>query len=250
VAEHDPTAYGRHIADDYDRLYERLAPDTDQAVACLAELAAGGPVLELGVGTGRLALPLAARGLSVHGVDASPEMVARLRAKPGGDRVAVELADFTTLDLGTEFALVLLAVNTIYALPSQDAQVAVFQTAARHLRPGGVFVVDAWVPDLGRFRGGQALRVLDVAEDAVVVEAALLDPVGQRMTTTKVVYGDDRVRLFPANHRYAWPAELDLMARIAGLRLRSRWSGWDRRPFTADSTMHVSVWARPGPPSG
>lgn len=239
---HDPTAYGAHIAGDYDEVTGLLVGDTDAAVDALAELAGGGPVLELGVGTGRLALPLVARGLAVHGVEASKEMVDRLRDKPGGEHVDVTVGDFTDLQLDETFPLAVLAYNTVYALPTQDAQVACFATVAAHLRPGGRFVLDAWVPDPAAFRGGQLLRTLAVDGADVVLEAARLDPVAQRMTTTKVRLRGGQVRLFPANHRYVWPAELDLMGRLAEMRLEHRWGSWHREPFTASSTHHVSVY--------
>lgn len=240
---HDPEAYGRAIAGDYDALYaERL--DTAAAVDCLTDLADGGPVLELGVGTGRLALPLAARGLAVHGMDSSPEMVDLLRAKPGGAELPVTLGDFSDLHVDERFTLVVLAFNTIFALPSQGAQVGCFAVAAEHLRDGGRFVVEAFVPDPTRFPAGQMVRPYRIGADAVVLEVGEIDPVAQRMTTTKVRLGPDGVRLYPANHRYAWPAELDLMARLAGLRLEERWGGWERAPFTAASTHHVSVYER------
>lgn len=241
---HDPEAYGRAIAADYDSLYDDTL-DTEGAVACLAELAAGGPVLELGVGTGRLALPLAARGLAVHGVDSSPEMIALLRAKAGGPDLPVTVGDFADLDLSEDFALVVLAFNTIFALPTQEAQVACFAIAAQHLRPGGRFVIEAFVPDPTRFTQGQMVRTYAIGVDQVILEVGEIDPAVQRMTTTKVRLGPDGIRLYPANHRYAWPCELDLMARLAGLRLDRRFAGWDRAPFTGASTHHVTVYERP-----
>lgn len=241
---HDAEAYGRAIAADYDALYAETL-DTAAAVGCLADLAGAGPLLELGIGTGRLALPLAARGLDVHGVDSSPEMVARLRAKPGGADLPVAVGDFAEVRLQERFTLVVLAFNTVYALPSQDAQVDCFAAAAGHLLPGGRFVIEAFVPDPTRFAQGRMVRTDSVGGDAVVLEVGEIDPAAQRMRTTKVRLGADGVRLYPANHRYAWPAELDLMARLADLRLVHRWAGWDRAPFTAASTHHVSVYERP-----
>ena len=244
---HDPTAYGASIAEEYDQLYEGVL-DTDAAVACLAELAEGGAVLELGIGTGRLALPLAARGLHVHGVEASPVMVERLRAKPGGADIPVTVGDFT--DVSEEavtgpFSLVVLAFNTIYALPTEEAQAACFATAARHLGPGGRFVVDAWVPDPGSFVDGGAVSLRYVTADRLSLDTARIDPGPQRMETVQIVLTDGQVRLFPANHRYAGPAELDLMARAAGLRREHRWAGWNREPFDVGSRTHVSVWRKP-----
>lgn len=241
MTEHDPAAYGAAMAPLYDTIYH-AAFDTDGAVEQLARLAEGGPVLELGIGTGRLALPLAARGLEVAGIEGSPDMAAVLRAKPGGDALPVTIGDFATATAEGSFALALLAVNTIYALPDQDAQVATFANVARHLRRGGRFVVEAWVPDLGAFSGGQAVRPLMITADRVVLEVAELDAVAQVLTTTRVHATDDGVRLLPAVHRYAWPSELDLMARLAGIRLERRWADWRDTPFTAASTAHVSVY--------
>ncbi|WP_233257670.1 class I SAM-dependent DNA methyltransferase [Micromonospora sp. S4605] len=239
----DASAYGRHVAAVYDDTYAHLDPAG--AVERLAALADGGPVCEFGIGTGRLALPLLARGLTVAGIEGSPEMVAGLRAKPGGDRVEVALGDFAQTRVPGEYALVVLAFNTVFALPDQAAQVACFRNAAAHLRPGGRFVVEAWVPDPGAFRAGSALRPVRVAEDEVLLEAAVLHPAEQRMTTTKIRLTDGGVRLLPANHRYAWPAELDLMAELAGMVREHRWAGWAAEPFTDDSREHVSVWRRP-----
>jgi SAM-dependent methyltransferase len=236
MVQHVPGAYGRHTAADYDDLAERLAPDTDAAVATLAALAGDGPVLELGIGTGRLALPLAGRGLEVVDVEVSEEMVALLRGKPVGDAIPVILGDF-------EFTLVVLAHNTIFALPSQDAGGVLRQLAA-HLRAGGRFVLDAGVPDVAAFSDGRSVRPLAVDADEVFLETATIDPVAQRMTTTEVRLRDGDVRLFPANHRYAWPAELDLMARLASRRLEARWGSWEREPFGAASSRHVSVYVR------
>ncbi|MGS2617555.1 class I SAM-dependent DNA methyltransferase [Micromonospora sp. LZ34] len=239
----DASAYGRQIADVYDEAYAHLNPDA--AVDRLAALADDGPVCEFGIGTGRLALPLVERGLTVAGIEGSPEMVAGLRDKPGGDKIEVAVGDFAQTRVPGEFALVVLAFNTVFALPDQAAQVACFRNAAAHLRPGGRFVVEAWVPDPGAFRAGSALRPVRVAEDEVLLEAAVLHPAEQRMTTTKIRLTDAGVRLLPANHRYAWPAELDLMAELAGMTREHRFADWSGRPFTDDSREHVSVWRRP-----
>lgn len=244
MPDFDPTAYGGAVADLYDELYEGFF-DTDAAVGCLRELAGGGSVLELGVGTGRLALPLAAGGLRVHGVDASDAMLALLRAKPGGADVATTQADFSKLELGEQFRLAFIALNTIFALPSQDAQVGCFQCVAEHLEAGGRFVVEAFVPNPGRFQEGQTVRLRHMTEGHVALEIARIDPSIQFMYTNQVHLRSDGMRVHAANHRYAWPAELDLMARIAGLALEDRWQDWNRTPFTATSQFHVSVYRKP-----
>jgi SAM-dependent methyltransferase len=239
----DPAEYGRQAAPGYDELHIELDPSA--AVATLADLAGGGPVVEFGIGSGRLALPLAGRGLAVHGIEGSPDMAELLRNKPGGRDVPVVLGDFAQATAGEDFQLAFLAYNTIFALPSQDAQVDCFVNAARHLRPGGQFVVEAWVPDVGAFRNGAAVRPVQVSGDRVELEVANLHAAEQTMLTTKVHLSETGIRLIPANHRYAWPSELDLMARIAGLRLRHRWENWQRDPFVDASTTHVSVWEKP-----
>ena len=243
MAEHDPTVYGRRIADEYDEHYEDHL-DTEGAVSRLAELADGGPVLELGVGTGRLALPLAERGLEVHGIDSSEAMLDRLRGKPGAERLTLSTGDFVETDVPGPFGLAILAFNTIFALPDQDAQVRCFEATGRRLRPGGRFVIEAWVPQLERFTTGSAVSVRILRDDRVSLDVARIDPVQQRMETTQVSFRDGDVRLFPANHRYAWPSELDLMARLGGMGLESRHQDWRLTPFNAHSTTHISVYRK------
>jgi SAM-dependent methyltransferase len=243
----DAAAYGRAAAQDYDALHAGLDPAA--AVRTLAELADGQPVVEFGIGTGRIALPLAERGLEVHGIDGSPEMIAGLRGKPGGDKIPVTIGNFTDAVAGTAFGLAVLAVNTVYALPSQDAQVECFRNAARHLRTGGRFVVEAWIPDLSAFRNGTAVRPVQIESQHVELEIARIYPAAQVMLTTKLHLSEGGTALIPANHRYAWPSELDLMARLAGLRPAYRWQDWERTPFRDESTAHVSVWEKvPGGP--
>lgn len=241
----DPAAYGRQAAPGYDELHAELDPSA--AVETLADLAGGGPVVEFGIGTGRMALPLAGRGLAVHGIEGSPDMADLLKSKPGGQDIPVVVGDFAKVTAGHDFRLAFLVYNTIYALPSQDAQVGCFVNAARHLRPGGRFVVEAWVPDIGAFRNGTAVRPVQVSGGHVELEVANLHAAEQTMLTTKIHLSERGIRLIPANHRYAWPSELDLMARIAGLRPLHRWENWQRGPFRDASTTHVSVWEKPAP---
>ena len=244
MAEHDAAEYGSFIADDYDTIYGN-AFDTENAVDRLAELADGGPVLELGVGTGRLALPLVERGLTVHGIDGSEEMLDLLRQKPGGERISTTVGDFSTVRLEppAQFSLVVLAVNTIFALEDQEAQCRCFATAAHHLRPNGRFVVEAWVPE--NLPAGQSLRPRKLSPGFVGLVVGDHDPSTQTLSTTQIVLGGDLgVRVFPVVHRYAWPSELDLMARLAGLALESRWADWSGARFGPLSTNHVSVYRR------
>jgi cyclopropane fatty-acyl-phospholipid synthase-like methyltransferase len=237
--------YGDRWADVYDTwVRARLdAAGTQAMVDLLAELAAGGRVLELGIGTGRIALPLAERGLEVHGIDASEAMVAKLRAKPRGDAIPVTIGHFADVDVDGAFDLIFVVFNTIFALGSQEDQIRCFSNAAKHLTAQGLFVLEAFVPDVTRFDNGQALRALRVSADEVGFEASLHDPVTQTVKTQHVVVSEAGTRLQPVHIRYAWPTELDLMARLARLELRERWGGSDRAPFTASSGTHVSVYA-------
>jgi SAM-dependent methyltransferase len=212
---------------------------TRQAVDTLAELAAGGRVLELAIGTGRLALPLAARGLAVHGIDASEAMVAKMREKHLGASIPVTIGDIAEIAVAGSFDLVVLAFNTLFNLTTQDDQVRCFQNAARHLAEGGVFVVEAFVPEP---QSRQSVRAEHLTTDAAVLEASIHDPVRQTVLYQYIVFGDGGARLYPVPMRYAWPSEMDLMARLAGLALRERWGAWDRSPFTAESKSHVSVY--------
>jgi SAM-dependent methyltransferase len=246
MAEYDPASYGDQIAAVYD-LWHQDQLDTAGAVERLAELAGAGPVLELGIGTGRLALPLAARGLEVEGIEASPTMLVELRAKAGGTSIPVTLADFTAVPVAGRYRLVFAAFNTLLALPSQDAQVRCFQAVAEHLTDDGRWVIEAVVPDLSRFASGQASTVTRVEANGVVVAAARIDPVEQLLFEHHLLLTDAGVRLYPLQLRYAWPAELDLMARLAGLRLEARWADWRGSPFGAASAQHVSVYRRDHP---
>jgi len=238
-----PATYGDRIAETYDELY-RDALDTDGAVEALAELAAGGPVLELAIGTGRLALPLAERGLEVHGIDASERMVAKLRAKPGGEAIPVTMGDFADVGVDDTYRVIFVAFNTLFALLTQEDQLRCFANAAEHLADGGVFVVEAFFPDLARFDRYQRAQVNHVEVGRVGIEASRHDPVEQRVDSQYIVFSEEGTKLFPVSVRYAFPSELDLMARLAGLRLRERWGGWRREPFTAESGRHVSVYGR------
>ena len=221
---------------------EQRALDTDAAVAFLAELAGSGPVLELAVGTGRIGLPLVGRGIEVHGIDASEQMVARLRSKPGGERVHVTMGDFADVPVEGRYALVYVVFNTLFALQTQEAQIRCFQNVAAHLADDGVLVVEAFVPDLARFDRGQRIETERVTTDEVSLEVSRHHPSEQRVESQRIIVREDGIRLYPVQIRYAFPAELDLMARLAGLQLAERFGGWRREPFTASSEMHVSVY--------
>jgi SAM-dependent methyltransferase len=241
MADYDETTYGERIADVYDTLTE-VPTDTDEAVALLAELASGGRALELGIGTGRLALPLHARGIEVEGIEASAAMVARLRSKPGGREIPVTMDNFAELTVDGRFALIFVAFNTFFALLSQEEQLRCFASVAAHLEPRGTFLVEAFVPDLSRFDRGQRLHAMDVEMERVRVDVARHDPVTQRIFAQHMVFTETGTRFYPVRLRYCWPSELDLMARLAGLRLESRWGGWLKQPFDAGSGKHVSIY--------
>lgn len=231
--------YGERVAGVYDDWHSEYDAS---AIEMLAELAGSGKALELGIGTGRIALPLAAKGIEVHGIDAAASMISRLQSKPGSERITVTQGDFAEVAVEQEFALVYVVFNTFFALDSQEAQVRCFRNVAARLSDGGCFVIEAFVPNLNRFTGDQVNWATKVTSDVVELDVGRHDPVTQRVVSQKVVITDGNVRLYPVQIRYVWPAELDLMAQLAGLRLRERWSGWRREPFTAESSKHISVY--------
>ena len=241
----DDGYFGERVAATYDEDGTGMfAPEiVDPAVDLLAELAGGGAALELGIGTGRIALPLAARGVRVAGIDSSEPMVARLRAKPAGDALEVAIGDFSTTRVPGEFSLVYLVFNTIFNLVTQDAQVACFANAAAHLAAGGRFVVETMVPDLQNLPVGQTIIPFRAEPDGISFD--VYDVVTQRFSSQHYLFQEGRVDAFPFEFRYAWPSELDLMARLAGMALEHRWDGWRRAPFTRLSRSHVSVWRKP-----
>lgn len=240
---YDARTYGERIAGEYDDFFGAVF-DVDATVDFLTELADGGPCLELAIGTGRIALPLAARGLDVRGIDASTAMVDRLKQKPGGDRIPVSIADFADVDVEGTFTVVFVVFNTFFALTTQDDQIRCFQNVAKHLTENGVFVIEAFVPDPTRFNQHQRMQVDSVDVDEAILEASRHDPVHQRVDSQRIVVSSGDIRMYPVRLRYAWPAELDLMARLAALQLRERWGGWRREPFDSRSTSHVSVYGR------
>jgi SAM-dependent methyltransferase len=236
--------FGEEIAAGYDDSSdERFQPAAIAPVVdLLAELAGDGAALELGIGTGRIALPLAQRGVEVHGIDLSSAMVARLRAKPGGDEIPVVLGDFATARAGGTFSLAYLVFNTIQNLTTQDAQVACFENVAAHLEPGGHFVIEVGVPNLRRLPPGETVRAFALEPTHVGFDE--FDVARQGLVSHHFELIDGAWRSHSVPFRYVWPSELDLMARIAGMTLVERWSGWRREPFTSESTSHVSVWRK------
>jgi SAM-dependent methyltransferase len=237
--------FGEQVAATYD---DDESAEFDHAVidataGFLAGLAGSGPALEFAVGTGRIALPLAARGVPVHGIDMSRAMVARLRSKPGGDGVGVTIGDFATARVPGSYSLVYLVFNTIMNLTTQDAQVTCFASAAAHLQPGGCFVIEVMVPELRKLPPGQDTVPVRVTGTGVAFDR--YDTATQAMSSNYLEVTGDRGSYQSIPFRYAWPTELDLMARLAGMALRERWSGWAREPFTSESGKHISVWQKP-----
>jgi SAM-dependent methyltransferase len=237
-----PASYGDRVADVYDELFH--PSDTEAAVSFLADLAGSGPALELAIGTGRLALPLAGLGVAVSGIDASEAMVAKLRAKPGGEQIPVAIGDFGDVDVDGSFSLIFIAYNTFFVLLDPAAQHRCLERVAAHLAPGGRFVMEAFVPDPGRFERGQNIEVTQVALHHAVMSVSRHDAATQRVDSLLVRVSDDGVRTWPVRLRYSYPSELDLMAELAGLRLEHRWGGWTGEQFTTESVKHVSAYRR------
>jgi SAM-dependent methyltransferase len=237
--------FDERIAKTYEAKWPELFEPAvvDPVVSFLAELAGTGAALELGIGTGRIALPLSQRGVPVHGIDLSPDMVAQLRAKPGGDDVGVTIGDFATTRVGGTFELAYLVRNTIMNLTTQEGQISCFQHVAAHLEPGGCFVIEVVVPQLQRLPPGERVRAFTVTPMHLGFDECDVASQGLISHHYWVVDGQLETRSVP--FRYVWPSELDLMARLAGMTLRERWSDWTRAPFTSDSTTHVSVWEKP-----
>jgi SAM-dependent methyltransferase len=215
----------------------------DPVVDVLAELAGGGRALELGIGTGRIALPLSQRGVPVHGIEMSRAMAASLRAKPGGQNIPVAIGDFATTTVDGTFSVAYLVFNTIWNLTTQAAQVECFRTVAAHLEPRGCFVIEVGVPELQRLPPGETILAFHVSENRWGIDE--YDVATQGLTSHHFEIVDGGVERLSVPFRYTWPAELDLMAQLAGMRLRERWSGWTREPFTSTSRKHVSIWEKP-----
>jgi SAM-dependent methyltransferase len=241
----DESSYGSVWASEYDLLFGDR-DDLNQLGECLAELAGQGPALELGIGTGRTALPLVERGVHVTGIEISPEMVTRLRAKPRGDRIRVVVGSITDTRVEGAFTLVYCTFSTLFLLRDQAAQVATLSNAAAHLAPKGRVLIEAFVPDPKRWDRHQMVSVSALSPDGIELVAATHDPACQAIQTQHLIVEGGTVRLRPNRLRYAWPSEIDLMAQLAGLRLVQRWGAWDKSPFTRDSAMHVSIYERIG----
>jgi SAM-dependent methyltransferase len=238
----DPNTFGALNADTYDATQD--PGTTDQAVALIAEVAQQGTLLELASGTGRITIPLAQKGFQVTGIEASPEMVAKMHAKPGGADIPVVIGDMADVAVDGPFDNACLIYNTLFNLPDQESQVRLFKNTAKVLRSGGTFLLEMFVPKLDHFQNNQMVQTKQLDMQSLVIEACQHDPVAQTFQFQRVHFSPEGTKLVPFPMRYAYPPELDLMARLAGLRLKHRWSGWHKGPFTADSSMHISVYEK------
>jgi SAM-dependent methyltransferase len=237
--EYSERTYGDRIAGVYDEWYSELDP---AAIQVLFELAHEGKALELGIGTGRVAIPLRNRGVNVEGIDASEAMVARLHAKPGGEQILVRIGNFVDVPAEGLYALVYIVFNTFFSPLTQDEQILCFRNVAQHLSPDGRFVIEAFVPDMTRFTAEQAMRVIRIGDREVQLDVSLHQSDKQVISSQHVVLTEAGSQFFPVKIRYVWPSEMDLMARLAGLQLKERWSDWEKSPFTPDSGKHISVY--------
>ena len=236
--------FDERIARSYDAKWPELFDPAvvDPAVSFLADLVGSGAALELGIGTGRIALPLSQRGVRVHGIELSPAMVAQLQTKPGADNIVVTIGDFASTRVDGSFRLAYLLRNTITNLTTQDAQVECFRNVAAHLEPGGCFVIEVYIPELQRLPPGETIHPFTVTPTHLGFEE--YDVATQIAFSHHYWVVDGQLETFSAPFRYVWPSELDLMARLVGMTLRERWSDWEREPFTSDSRSHISVWEK------
>tara|TARA_R110002096_G_scaffold436085_1_gene667107 strand:+ start:24614 stop:25351 length:738 start_codon:yes stop_codon:yes gene_type:complete len=241
LSTYDSTTYGDHWASLYD-LIESPSLDTEGAVECLSELSGNGTLLELGVGTGRVALPLVERGFTVHGIEASSAMIEELQKRPGAEELTIIKGDFADIAATTSYSLIFAAYNTFSSLLEQETQIQCLKSAARSLTPSGALVLELAVPDLARLAKEQDVSVRFVDSELVVLHAAQYDLLNQKIVGQTTVTTNGLTRIFPVQVRYIWPSELDLMARIAGLKLESRWADWQKSEFKGSSTSHISVY--------
>jgi SAM-dependent methyltransferase len=239
MSDYKPGIYGSSIAPFYDKWYP--AADED-SIQFLAQLASRGRALELGIGTGRLAIPLKTRGIDIHGIDVSSPMVERLHAKEGGNNIPVTIGDFSELTVDGRFDLVFIVFNSFFCLPTQELQLKCLRKVADHLIGGGRFVIEAFVPDMTRFVGGQSTRTTSINNDEVRIDVSLHDAAKQQIVSQHVILAENGIKMIPVTIRYVWPSELDMMARIAGLKLQNRWEDWKRTPFKATSSRHISLY--------
>jgi SAM-dependent methyltransferase len=237
--EYTDETYGERIAGVYDQWY----PEFDPAIIPrLVELAQGGEALELGIGTGRIAIPLRHAGVSVQGIDASPSMVAKLRQKIGGEKIQVTMDNFANVAVAGKFSLIYVVFNTFFVLLTQEQQIRCFQNVARHLLPQGIFAIEVFVPDMTRFTAGQNMRVTKIDDNEVHIDVSEHEQGKQLITSQHMELTDHGTRFYPVKIRYVWPSEMDLMARLSGLQLKERWSDWNKGEFSSDSGKHISIY--------
>jgi len=236
---YDESTYGDSIAEIYDELYADYDPS---AVDLLQELAGQGRILELGIGTGRIAIPLHQRGLRVAGLDASKAMLDRLQAKSDSAGIETRLGNFLDFEWGGRFDLIYIAFNTFFNLSAQEQQINCFRNTARHLTSHGLFLVEAFVPDMARFDNNQTVRLIKLSADKVQFEVSRHYPVEQQVHSQIVLLSDGVVNMHPIKLRYVWPSEMDLMARLAGLQLKHRWGSWDKSEYSVESVKHISLY--------
>lgn len=241
MSEYTDETYGEMIADVYDDWYGDVDP---QMLEMLTRLAGGGKALELGIGTGRVAIPLAESGIKMYGIDASHAMVEKLKLKQGSDEINLHIGSFVEISFTENFDLVYVVFITIFALLTQEEQVHCFQNVAKHLESKGLFTVEAFIPDLSRFQGGQTVRAIQLESQQTRLDASIIDPIHQVITSQHIVLDNEKTRINPVKLRYIWPSEMDLMARLAGLQLLHRWENWNQAPFTSSSRKHISVYGR------
>lgn len=238
-----PKTFGELNAEDYDLLHD--PGTTDAAVDLLTDLSLGHRTLELAIGTGRVALPMARRGCDICGIEASPDMLAKLREKSGGEAIPVMMGDMAEVKAEGRFGFIFLIFNTLFNLTSQEAQLRCFCNAADMLEPGGAFLIETFVPDIAQFRDHRGFKPRHLDRHSLTLEAAIHDPVRQVIEYQYLRFTPEGIRMTPLPMRYAWPSEIDLMARLAGLEPETRWGGWDRGAFSANSRMHISVYRKP-----
>lgn len=241
MSDYNDETYGELIADVYDDWYSEVDP---QMLEMLARLSGGGRALELGIGTGRVAIPLAARGMKMYGIDSSPAMLEKLRTKPGSEDIQLHQGSFVSIPFQEKFDLIFVVFSTFYGLLTQDEQIQCFNNVAAHLNSKGMFVIEAFVPDLTRYQGGQSVRAVQLESQQTRLVASMLDPVNQIITSQFIVLDKSKTEVKPVKIRYAWPSELDLMAHMAGLKLVYHWDNWGQSPFTSNSSKHIAVYWR------
>ena len=237
--EYGPETYGERISDIYDTFY----PDVDSStIDFIFDLAHNGKVLELGIGTGRIALPLYKKGVNISGIDASPSMIKHLREKPDGKNIPVVFGDFSEVDISDRFDLIFIVFNTFYALTTQELQLKCIENVSTHLNDKGKFLIEAFVPDISRFDRSQTIRTTNISTDEIRIDASTHDLMNQTIFSQHIAFTEKGTKLYPVKIRYVWPSELDLMAKLSGMKLLQRWGGWKKTPFNSQSGKHISVY--------